>query len=116
MCFLRSEGLTGEAQRIEETEFAQASADARSAASSEFEAESLMRTFLAEEQERVAQAIAFAEVLVPMIVERIGPMAPGQVRAPVSAARKPRVETPAEARGIADFIDDMLTQDRAGAH
>lgn len=76
------------------------------------EAEALLRRLLDEEGERVSEAIAFAEVLIPMLGER---PAPTHSRGPFPApADRPRRPSGAEAlsRGIADFIDDMLAQDR----
>lgn len=113
ICFLRSEGMAGEAQAVQETEFAEASARARKLFSSESEAESLLREMMAEEEGRVAEAIAFAEVLVPMLARRLGVHPP----APHPRAAPPAPRTgPAQARGIADFIDEMLAQDRLGSH
>lgn len=76
------------------------------------EAEALLRRLLEEEGERVSEAIAFAEVLIPMLGER---QAPTHSRGPFPApAARPRRSPGAEvpSRGIADFIDDMLAQDR----
>jgi len=53
----------------------------------------------------VAEAIVFAEVLVPMLARRLAVQPP----APHLRAAPPAPRTgPAEARGIADFIDEML--------
>jgi hypothetical protein len=83
-------------------------------AGSAFEAESILQALLAEEEERVAEAIAFAEVLVPMLAERLRPWRRSGARAARRAPRQGPPETPVEPRGIADFIDDMLAQERAG--
>jgi hypothetical protein len=91
---LRAEGLPGEAERLEETEFAEATAKAREGTQSEFEAES------------------FAEILVPMLAERLAANA-GPIRAAAHVVKRERVGAPAAARDIADFIDDMLSQDRS---
>jgi hypothetical protein len=112
ICFLRAEGLPGEAERIEQTEFAEATARARRGASSEFEAESVLQALLTEEKERVANAIAFAEILVPKLAERLAAAA-FPVRAAAHVVKKVRAEVPAVARDIADFIDEMLSQDRS---
>lgn len=109
---MRSEGLTSEAQVIEETEFADVAAKAREASASGFEADAMLKTLRSEEEERVSSAIAFAEVLVPMLAKRLPPFAPAQPAAP--APRKARSPGHDEPRGIADFIDDMLAQERAG--
>ncbi len=112
ICFLRSEGLALEAQQLEESELAEATAQARRFAGSAFEAESILQRLLAEEKERVADAIAFAEIIVPLLAERLGALAPRPAVRELPAARPSRREAPVEPRGIADFIDDMLTQER----
>lgn len=112
ICFLRSEGLSGEAQIIQETEFAEAAARARSLFSSESGADSLLRELMAEEEERVAQAVAFAEVLVPMLAPRLSLRPPAQPHAGPPECRARARTGPGEARAVADFIDDMLAQDR----
>jgi hypothetical protein len=114
MCFLRLEGLSEEAHVVEETEFAAAAAKAREAAGSESEADTMMKTLLAEAEQRVAEAIAFAEVLVPMLTKRLAAVLPSQGAAPAGAPRRPVSPGLGEGRGIADFIDDMLAQERAG--
>jgi hypothetical protein len=112
ICFLRAEGLPDEAERIEQTEFAQATERARQGAGSEFEAESVLQALLTEEKERVANAIAFAEILVPKLAERLGAAAV-PARAAAHVVKKVRTQVPAVARDIADFIDEMLAQDRS---
>ncbi len=111
ICFLRFEGRAGEAQVVEATEFAAAAAKAREASTDGVEAESIMKGILAEEKERVAGAIAFAEVLVPMLAKRVPDLAPAPAAPPPRRAPMPLAD---ESRGIADFIDDMLAQERAG--
>jgi hypothetical protein len=112
ICFLRFEGRAGEAQVIEDTEFAEAAAKARGVSTDEFEAESILKGIRAEEEERVAGAIAFAEVLMPMLAKRAPDVVPA--RAPAPAPRRAPLPATGESRGIADFIDDMLAQERAG--
>jgi hypothetical protein len=112
ICFLRLEGRAGEAQVVEETEFAEAAAKARGTAGDAFEADSILKGIRAEEEERVAGAIAFAEVLVPMLERRVPALAPAPAAAP--APRRAPPPATGESRGIADFIDDMLAQERAG--
>jgi len=110
---LRSEGRGGEAQRVEETELAAAAAQVREISESGPEADARLKALWAEEGERVAAAMALAEILAPMLSDRLGAMAPVRVPAPVP--ERPEAATPGEARGIADFIDEMLAQDRAGS-
>ncbi|HXN35828.1 MAG TPA: hypothetical protein VN877_06630 [Opitutaceae bacterium] len=116
MCFLRSEGREAEAREIEDNELAAAVVDARRESESDAEADALLNTLRAEAEERVADAIAFAEVLMPMLAERLRPFAQAGSREPENARqRKPNPDKSGEPRGIADFIDDMLAQDRAGS-
>jgi hypothetical protein len=112
ICFLRVEGLAVEAQRMEENEFAEAAARAKQGAGTEFEAESILQALLTEEKGRVSDAIAFAEILVPMLAERLAANV-GPARAAAHVPKKTRATAPAKDRDIADFIDDMLTQDKS---
>ena len=113
---MRSEGMTAEAQVIEATEFAEAAARARLTSSSQEEADSLLKALLAEEAARVLEAIAFAEVLVPMLAKRLSALGPAaRVSAAAPAASREKRPSVDENRGIADFIDDMLAQERAGS-
>jgi hypothetical protein len=110
VCFLRLGGLAEEAQGIEDTELAGAMAKARAASGSE--ADSILEGLLAEERERVAGAVAFAEVLVPMLDRR--PQGPSPASPASPAPRRARIPAHDASRGIADFIDDMLAQERTG--
>jgi hypothetical protein len=113
VCFLRSEGRAVEARRLQETELAAAEAEAIKAGGPE--ADSRMKVFFAEEEERVADAIAFTELLLPELAERIAALKPEMVAAP----SRPRASGPRAAdadHGIADFIDEMLEQERAGSY
>jgi hypothetical protein len=112
ICFLRAEGLTEEAHRVEETEFAQATARARQGSESEFESESILHAVITEEKERVCDAIAFAEILVPMLAERLGAKV-SPMRAAAHVAKKVPVRASDAPRDIADFIDDMIRQDKS---
>jgi hypothetical protein len=112
ICFLRAEGRADEARRVEETEFAEAAMRARQGSESEFESESILQSLLKEEKERVCDAIAFAEILVPMLAERLGSHL-GPVRAAAHVVRKAPLSGPVPARDIADFIDDMIRQGKS---
>jgi hypothetical protein len=106
ICFLRSEGLGTEAKRIEDTELAEAAAEA---CATDADGDTQLKSFYAKEQERVAEAIAFAEVLVPALSGHFSSPEPAKARpaAPAPAAKK-RGEA-----GIAEYIDEMLAQERA---
>jgi hypothetical protein len=117
VCFLRLEGREEEARATEQRELGPAVMEARKTSESDSEADALLRAVTSEDEERVAEAIAFAEVLVPMLSERLNLHSP----APGAPARSPRPNRPVagdpgESRGIADFIDEMLAQQRSGAH
>ena len=115
ICLLRSEGRSGEAQRVEDTELAAAAAQLRDASGSEPEADARMKALWAEEGERVAAAMAFAEILAPMLSERLCAVAPAQLAARAQVPARPDARTAGEAHGIADYIDQMLAQERAGS-
>jgi hypothetical protein len=112
ICFLRSEGLAREARLAEESEFAQAAAKARDLAASESEADSLLRALMSEEEERVAEAVAFAEVLVPVLARRLSENPPA-ARQPaiVRTPRRPAAEAPDAVRGIDTVIQKRLADD-----
>jgi hypothetical protein len=116
ICFLRLEGREAEAREIEGNEFAPAVVEARKAAESDSEADSLLHSLVAEGEERVAEAIAFAEVLMPMLSERLKLQAPSGAPAMSVRQKRPAVRNPDESHGIADFIDEMLAQERAASH
>jgi hypothetical protein len=117
MCVLRTEGHSVEAQLIEQNEFADAIARVREASGSD--PDSLLKAFLAAEEVRVADAVVLAEVLVPILAKRLSTLAPAP-RVASAASTAPSMATRErkaghdENRGIADFIDDMLSQDSTG--
>ena len=113
ICFLRSEGRAVDAKRLAETELAQAKAEIL--ASGDPEAESRLREFFAEEEQRVAGAIACVELLMPELSERIAALKPEPPASPSAHRRPAQVHAGAE-RGIADFIDEMLAQDSSRQH
>jgi hypothetical protein len=109
VCFLRSEGRAVDARHLAETELAQAKEEILG--SGDPQARARLDAFFCEEEERVAGAIACVELLMPELSDRIAALKPDPVAAP--AARRPAVSAnPGSERGIADFIDEMLAQDR----
>ncbi len=74
----------------------------------------MLREFLAEQGVRVSEAIAFAEVLVPMLSDRLSAAQtfPARQAPGGPGVRRARDGSRGEAPGIADFIDEMLAQDR----
>ena len=110
ICVLRLNGRSAEAGRLHDGEFSAALERLREASADDPDFPSLLEAQLAAEEERAAEAVALAEVLLPLLTEQLG-------RAPAAAARPaPRPAAPAgprETPGIADFIDEMLAHDRA---
>jgi len=114
VCVLKSTGRHAEARRLEATELEAALACIRTAAEGSAEAEARIASVMAAESERVAEALTLAEILAPMLVERLGSNPP--VKRANEAPAEPRARRAAdEDRGIADFIEEMLAQDRAAS-
>jgi len=114
ICFLRSQGLGPEAQRVEETELTAAAAETVGD-SNPLEAGDRLQAFYSEEKERVAEAIAFVEVLVPTLSLQLSSAARLPAAPAPAAPSAPRRPAPEKEHGIADFIDEMLAQDRAAS-
>ena len=110
VCFLRLDGREADSARMERAEFADAVAAARLGVPSGTDLERALSQLMREEEERVANAVAFAEVVVPRLSERT-PQA-GAARAAPDARRGDRQAPRAAGGTIADFIDDMLVQER----
>ena len=121
ICLLRANGKDTEADRVAAGEFA----DARSAAEQETgtvnssETQALVQSLLDAEETRVAEALLFAEVLAPLIAERIRPalvIEPVASRAPFPSDRETHHPAPRPrdqpVPSIADLIDGMLGQER----
>lgn len=130
ICLLRATGHNEEASALELNEFSEVLIAARKAPEA---AQNEVR-ILAEEAERVASATVLAELLAPILANKLhASPVPSAVAAPAAAiARKPdaaltspprraRVASPeaselpaaAGVPGIADMIDGMLSQERA---
>lgn len=114
VCVLRATGKKEEAERLENGEFAHALSVAREAADNgDTEA-----TVLAEEAERVSSACVLAELLAPLLAEKlradahsfaVAPQVPVTQSVPEKSpgtARPPAENVPS----IADLIDGMLSQ------
>ena len=120
MCMLRATGKIHEAAELENTEFARVLAAARIASNNGDEEAAV----LAAEAERVTSACVLAELLAPLLAERLraGPVtasASETVEAPAIREReKPAAPAPPPVRptsekvpNIADLIDGMLSQE-----
>lgn len=116
VCILRATGKPDEARDVEITELAQALATARISFPLDDEA-----AILAAESERVSNASVLAELLAPMLAERlrstlaVAPSVMASAPAPIRAAvapSKPVPRPPAEkVPSITDLIDGMLSQE-----
>jgi hypothetical protein len=111
ICLLRIEGREADARRVMDSEFADAETAARVACGADPDAESSLRAYLVGEGERVAQAVAFAEVLVPELSRRLSAR-DGAHPAAAAKAQIPRAAHRGDAPQVADFIEDMLAQER----
>ncbi len=101
----------GDARRVEETELAAALAEAHQGPEPESEIQARFASLRDEAERRVAEAIAYAEVLVPMLADRLRGLPAPNAASPLSPPARSRVDAPGEARGIADFIDELPAQD-----
>jgi hypothetical protein len=93
MCLLRLEGRDDDARRV-------------------MDAESSLKTFLAGEGERMAMAVALAEVLVPELSQRLAGLGGARSRA-APVPEKAFARARAGEATIADYIDEMLAMERA---
>jgi hypothetical protein len=114
VCFLKSEGRLAEAQLVEDRELAPAIAQVREAYPEDPELDLRLGELMREGEERVAEAVAYAEILVPMLAERLRGAAADPAPSP-RPQKLTRREAPKESHDIADFIDEMLEQQLSGA-
>lgn len=115
ICILRLRGQTVDSAHLESIALTAALAAAEVAHASPAEFEQRMRALFQAEEERVHSAAVLAELLVPLIAERLGPAVAPARRAPVPAARPPAMSpapTASEPAAIADLIEGMLDQQR----
>jgi hypothetical protein len=113
VCLLRSQGRHADAQLVLDADFAGALAVAREGAATEQEADAQCHAMVAAEEERVADAVAMVELLAPMLRDRLPPRtatlaSPGRSRIPGGLV-------PIGEPSVADFIEQMLEQER-GTH
>ncbi len=118
ICVLRVRGLSVEAARLESTELADAISRIRDSEPDDAECDARMCALFAREADRVADASVLAEILLPLLRD----FAPPEVaRASFARFSRPVVSDPVVSRrppapvpapGIADFIDEMIQQER----
>ncbi len=97
---------------VQDTDFARALVLAKETAPGGLETDAQWQAMLAGEEDRVADAVALAELLAPMLRDRLPAMA-APPAATVLPSRLPSARPRDLAPSVADFIEEMLTQERA---
>jgi hypothetical protein len=127
VCVLRSQGRGGEAAQLYAGKFSEALDVIEQFAGAGPGTEARLQALLAAEDERIATVSALAELLTPLLVERLreifpinGPQStpekfPGGKVSSENAAFSPDKPDPASAPSVADLIEGMLAQERAAA-
>lgn len=110
ICVLRLNGRAAEASRLHDGEFSAAVEALRAENADDPDFPVQLEAQLNAEEERAAEAVALAELLLPMLTEQLG-RAPAPAIRPAAAPARPAGARPAP--DIADFIDEMLAHDRA---
>lgn len=112
ICALRAQGRETDARAVEEGDFAAAVTALRERSGPGPENEERLQAVLAVEENRVVDATALAELLIPLLAERFR-LQPVAIAAAAASPRPAKRPAPAAAPSVADFIDDMLAQERA---
>jgi hypothetical protein len=114
ICVARAKGSQIEADEMEATMFGPTLDSLRSEATDLREWESRVRKLREGEEARIADAVTLAELLAPMLAKSLqnstgtAPRVPANpVQIPISPVRPAPRAAP---RGIADFIDEMISQ------
>jgi hypothetical protein len=114
VCVLRERGCTDEAETLRRSELDVLLATLRQEASEPAVVDRQFESIFAAEADRVANASVLAELLAPLLRERLPAPTVAESSAPRTSspsavpARRPR---PAAAGGIADFIDEMIAHE-----
>ncbi len=114
ICLLREQDDAGRASALQATELADAVREWRAAHGAEALSDDELRRLFAAEEQRVAEAVVLAELLIPQLVGGRPPVPAKPVPASPAPAR-PR--TPAASSGspaIPDLLDAMLAAERTG--
>ena len=110
VCVLRATGQQAEAARLERTELS-----AVLAALPAGDDAAALAALFAGEVARVTEAATLAEVLAPLLAAQLAsklqPAETGSKR--LTREDAPRIAGPTAPRSVADFIDDMLAEERA---
>jgi hypothetical protein len=114
---LRERGQSEIAERVRAGELMTLLAALRTPGDSDAAITERLNAVFAAEAERVANAAVLAEILVPMLTEQLRPLgavpvaASTPIPAPVISPPVPKPPQPRPA-SIADFIDDMIAQEK----
>jgi hypothetical protein len=114
VCVLRERGLAADAERVRAGELTEMLAALRTPDDTEETIAQRLAATFAVEAERVANAAVLAELLAPLIAEHTRP-ATGPVAMRSDSTSPLPVPKPAPRAGpldLADFIDDMIAQER----
>jgi hypothetical protein len=114
VCILRERGQHEEAERLRAGSLLDMVSKLRTSIDSETTVTERLDAIFAVEVERVANAAALAEILVPLLAEQLRPLAGAPSLAPTPVPEISRPAKPAAPRtpaSIADFIDDMIAQE-----
>lgn len=114
ICLLREQGDAAQAARLQEHDLATAVRELRAAHGAEaLPDEELGRLFAAAEQ-RVAEAVVLAELLIPQLVGGRPPIPVKSIPASSAPARSRTVEAAPGSPAIPDLLDAMLAAERTG--
>ena len=115
---LREQGDQADADRVQAGPLAELLAALRTPADSDAAFDQRVAVIFAVERDRVANAAVLAELLLPLLAERLplaaqsaAPDAPAGH--PITRVTRPLPLAPAGIAGIADFIDEMIAQENA---
>ena len=119
VCLLREQGDTAEAGRLQQSDLATAIRDFRLARGPDALPEEKLAALFATEEERVAEALCTAELLIQRLTS-IWPAAPVPVPMAAAPVREPTVVEvraptrliPAQPPAISDLLDAMLASER----
>ena len=117
VCLLRERGQNEVAERLRAGELMTVLAAIRTPGDSDAGITERLNAIFAAEAERVANAAVLAEILVPMLTEQLRPLGVAPVASSTSVPApvvSPPVAKPPQPRpaSIADFIDDMIAQEK----
>jgi hypothetical protein len=115
ICVARAKGSQIEADEIEATILAPALDSLRNESTDPGDWEARLRQLREGEEARVAEAVTLAELLAPMLAKSLQNPGRSAARIPANPVQTPispvRPAAPRAApRGIADFIDEMISQ------